>query len=412
MHTIALLLLVACGPSASDSASGQPDTAPTWHADVHPIIEHSCVGCHTDDGIGGFSLTTFEAVSEWSIPVAESVASHTMPPWGAGDDCNSYQNDFSLTEQEIDTILLWVESGTPEGDPDTANTATPWQAPVLERVDATLELPIDYAPKTTPDDYRCFIIDWPYDETVWVTGYEVQPGNEAIVHHVIPFIIAPEDVDTFQALDEAESGEGYTCYGGPGGDIESFKTSKWLGPWAPGGGAFQLPEGLGIEVPPGSIMVTQVHYNSTGSEGTDRSLLNLQVETQPQKPVKFQPWADISWLMGDMEIPAQSEGIVHGVSYEAAEPFQLYASHVHMHSLGVSGRVSVKKADGSERCVLDVPDWDFNWQRNYLLEEPIQIEAGETVDLTCAWDNPTDQDVNWGEGTSDEMCLMIMLKDE
>ena len=66
-------------------------------------------------------------------------------------------------------------------------------------------------------------------------------------------------------------------------------------------------------------------------------------------------------------------------------------------------------ADGTETCILDVPDYDFNWQRSYRLQEPVAMALGDTLELTCVWDNDTDQDVAWGDGTGDEMCLGVTL---
>jgi hypothetical protein len=143
-------------------------------------------------------------------------------------------------------------------------------------------MPEPFEPTVTPDDYRCVILDWTEDETVWVSGYNFLPGNPDIVHKVIPFIIPPDDVETFRALDDDEPGEGYTCYGGPGGDIDSLINARWLGGWAPGGGATVLPEGYGLQVEVGSIVVMQVHYNIDAPDGqTDQSGLEIQFERTP-----------------------------------------------------------------------------------------------------------------------------------
>ena len=134
-------------------------------------------------------------------------------------------------------------------DPDDpAPPAEGLALPALERVDQTLEMPVDYTPTAQPDDYRCFLLEWPYEETMYVTGYDVRAGNEQTVHHVIPFIIAPGDVDAYRALEAEDPEDGYDCYGGPGGDIDTLIDTRWLGSWAPGGGASVFPEGAGVAV--------------------------------------------------------------------------------------------------------------------------------------------------------------------
>jgi hypothetical protein len=71
-----------------------------------------------------------------------------------------------------------------------------------------------------------------------------------------------------------------------------------------------------------------------------------------------------------------------------------------MHTLGRRIRVET-----GGTCLVDVPEWDFNWQQQYQFVEPFTFAAGAPVTLTCTWSNPTDRSVRWGEGTSDEMCI-------
>ena len=415
--TMLWLLTMACNgtdtPPATDTdttdtTDAAVPAAPTWHADVAPIITASCAGCHSEGAIGGFSLTTMAEVEAWSQAVYVAVESGTMPPWLAADDCSTYQQDFSLSSAEVQTVLDWIDGGMPEGDPDAALPIETWRPAALDRVDLTLEMPISYTPKQAPDDYRCFVMEWPYEETVWVTGYEVVPGNDTVVHHVIPFLISPENAEEYRQLDAADSEEGYTCYGSPGGSITTLTTSRWLGAWAPGGGASTTPAGTGLEVKPGSLVVMQVHYFIEAEPSADLSTLNLRIESEEQQWADVQPWTNPIWLAGvGMDIPANTEGVTHSFSYTTESRFNINSAMLHMHNLGVSGRLSVLHTDGSETCLLDIPQWDFNWQRDYWLTEPYTIEPGETLSLTCTWDNPTDADIAWGDGTGDEMCLGI-----
>jgi hypothetical protein len=347
-------------------------------------------------------------VEAWSQAVYVAVESGTMPPWLAADDCNSYQQDFSLSTDEVQTVLDWIDGGMPPGDPSDEPASEVWQPATLDRVDLTLEMPISYTPKSAPDDYRCFVMEWPYEETVWVTGYEVMPGNDAVVHHVIPFLISPDNSEEYRLLDAEDGEEGYTCYGSPGGSLSTLTSSRWLGAWAPGGGASTTPEGTGLEVEPGSLVIMQVHYFIDEAPSPDLSTINLRIETEEQHWADVQPWTNPIWLAGvGMEIPAGTEGTTHTFAYTAEGSFDINSAMLHMHTLGVSGRLSVLHEDGSETCLLDIPQWDFNWQRDYWLTEPHTIHPGDTISVECTWDNPTDTDVTWGGGTGDEMCLGI-----
>lgn len=411
------MTLLACNAPedtsiGSDSASA-PVSAPTWHADVAPIVTASCQGCHVEGGIGGFSLTTLAEVTAWSQSIYAAVASGSMPPWLASDGCNTYEQDFSLTPSEVQTVLDWIDAEMPEGDPAEAVAAEPWQATTLDRVDLSLQMPVTYTPVGEPDDYRCFVMEWPYEDDVWVTGYELIPGNTEVVHHVIPFLIPPEDAEIYRALDEADSDEGYTCYGSPGGGLSALTSSRWLGAWAPGSGASTTPEGTGLHVTPGSLIVLQMHYFIEDTPGTDRSSLDLRIETEPQGWADVQPWTNPIWLAGvGMEIPANSTGVTHTFEYLAENTFAIQSALLHQHTLGTASRLSVRHEDGSETCLVDIPRWDFNWQRDYRLVDPHIIEPGDTITLDCTWDNPTDEVVSWGEGTGDEMCLGVTMMTE
>ena len=426
---LCLIALAACTPDKSDDDTevgsgedgGTDDTddsgvvdVPTWHQDVAPIFAHSCDGCHTAGGIGTPEWNSPEEAAEWAIPIAAAVGARTMPPWRASSECNTYVGDFSLSDEEVATVVAWAEGGAPMGDAATAaELPQPYTPPTLDRVDLELRLPEPYTPVpiSGSDDYRCFLMEWPFDETVWVTGYEMKPDNLQVVHHIIPYIIAPGDVAQYQALDEADPGPGYTCYGGPGGDIDTLINTRWLGSWAPGSAPGVFEGGVGLEVPPGGMVAFQVHYNVTDGGGhSDQSGMDLRIETEPQGWAEIQPWTDVAWLFGDgMEIPANTNDVTHSWSYPHSYNFKMRTAAIHMHTLGKSAKLWVEHADGTEDCLIQVDNYDFNWQRSYQLEVPVQTVPGDTLHLSCTWDNPTDEDVAWGDGTGDEMCLGISL---
>ena len=405
------LTALGCAPDDVGADSAVAAEAPTWYRDVQPLVEKSCMSCHQEGAVGGFPLTSYAEVVEAGDLVAHAVEARTMPPWTAADGCDDYVGDYSLSEHEIDTIVAWAEAGWPEGDAATqVHADVDEELGRLSRTDITLELPELYTPTTEPDDYRCFVMEWPLDEGTFVTGYDVDPGNDAIVHHVIAYIAPAETLDDFHAADAAEEGEGYTCYGGPG--VIDDSDSEWLGGWAPGGAGGDFPEGTGIYVDPGSAIILQVHYNLsvTGVGQSDQTTMDFKIDDSVQFPGIIQPWANPLWLYGgSMVIPANSEGTTHSFSYAMPSDYKVWTSNVHMHELGTSGRMYSTDSEGEEDCWLEVEDWDFNWQRSYRFTEPKDVEAGDSITVECTWDNPTDSDVDWGDGTADEMCLGSFL---
>jgi hypothetical protein len=422
---LALLSLAGCSSSGTSGAGpgsggGAPGDAPTYYRDVKPIVEVKCNGCHVEGGIAPFALATYEQVSAQKAAIKGAVQAGTMPPWPPAKGCSDYLGDRSLTEEQIKTLADWADAGGPAGDPSDKPVTVADTRTTLSRVDRTLKMPVAYTPQIKPDDYRCFLVDWPDAETSYVTGLGVQPDNAAIVHHVIAFLAKPDTVADFQALDDAEEGPGWTCFGGPGGKATN---TGWVGAWAPGALGEDYPAGTGIEIPPGSKIVMQVHYNtSTAAPAPDQSSIVLKVDKTVEKKAVIMPWTDIQWVLQQkMDIPAHSMDAVKSyaadptpfMDYLAKDiiapstPFTIYSAGLHMHTRGTHAVTKIERAGGGEECMLDIPRWNFHWQGSYGFEAPKTFHPGDKLSLECHWNNSGDSDLNWGEGTGDEMCLSI-----
>jgi hypothetical protein len=258
-----------------------------------------------------------------------------------------------------------------------------------------------------PDDYRCFLLDVEAPTGAYVTGFAVDPGVDAIVHHVIAYLATPDLVATYEALDAEDAMTGWTCFGGPGGDV----AASWLGGWVPGSLGDDYPQGTGIPVPEGSKVVLQIHYNTAFSAAVpDETSVSFAVDTEIDHPAAMVRWTDADWLE-DLLIPAGESDVVY--AYDAPSPYdsdvKIYSVGLHQHLLGESSSLVVHRADGTDACLLDIPDWDFHWQGSYFLEEPVTVGAGDTIEVTCHWDNAAGtDDVTGGEGRADEMCIGIL----
>lgn len=407
-------------------AVGCGGSVPTFTEDVQPILEGRCVTCHQQGSIAPFALTSYDDVVAVAPLVAASVADGSMPPWPAAPGHVDYVRDPSLTDAQVAAIVAWADGGMPQGDADAVVEPLARLAVELPRVDRTLMMPEPYTPTKSPDEYRCFILDWDAEETSYIVGYDTFPDNHSIVHHVTAFLIRPDTLlgdsvfGTLEGWDAADEAPGYSCFGGPGGEEDLQMPVQQLGAWVPGAGAARFPEGSGIEVPAGSKVVLQLHYNTATADGApDQSSLAFMVEDTVERRGGFAPWLDPAWVVAGMDIPAGRSithdavgspygffDIVLGGSLDLAAGFEIHSVMLHMHRLGASASTSLHRADGAEQLLLEIPEWDFDWQLTYGLETPVTVGPDDELEVRCTWDNSHGaEDVAWGEGSDEEMCV-------
>jgi polyisoprenoid-binding protein YceI len=463
-----------------------------FYRDVRPILEASCVGCHTTGQIGFpvYPLVTVQDAVNVADDLAFVVQSGYMPPWFAGPAMPPLQHDPSLSDSQIATLVEWAAAGAPvAGALDTPLQATA-STGVEIRHDLVLEMPIAYqAPEGITDDYRCFLLDPMLDSQRYITGYEVIPGSVSIVHHVLVFPVPAEAREAAEAKSNLDGRPGWECFGGAG--LPGMETNTAIAPgWVPGSGANQYPENTGILLQPGDLFVFQVHYNLEGGSIPDQSTLILELSEPDADLIALQGiglaapvelpcpeayhatepcqrafairdaetrdssagWlADALLIMCDRTVDdyanqdaARIESVCDSTAPISGQAIQVNG---HMHRLGTSNRIELNPDTPNAQILLDIPNWDFDWQQNYTFVEPIRIEAGDVLRITCTWDNTRGiqladvgsestvgwqadfrsifgvnrvlahdeiltqpyQYVTWGEGTRDEMCLSAVI---
>jgi mono/diheme cytochrome c family protein len=434
---LSLALLLAACSSSSDDQIDPPDSGPApdtgeqagivYFRDVKPILDGRCVACHQTGGIGPIDLAVPAVAVEAAARIKAQVESGLMPPWHAGEGCNTFTNDRSLTEEQRTTLMEWVDSGASMGDPAIVGDPLPPLEVGLTRTDLRVMTAGAYQP-SGQDDYRCFVVEWPETTQKFINGFNLEPSNPAIVHHANLYIATGQGAADFRASDAAAAGPGYPCFGG------AFAAgTALLGSWAPGSTGIVYPAGTGIRIDPGAVIVMEMHFNvGAGREGEDRSSLALQMTDTVEREAVIAPfWNFQAWSQNRMmDIPSGMSDVMHSFQLNpdgliqifapwlTARRLQIHGAGLHMHYLGTRGTIRVIRPDATEQCVLEIPRWDFNWQYGYLLSETIPFELGlDQLYLECHWDNtPGNQpiidgvrrearDVNWGSGSGDEMCI-------
>ncbi|MDI3288432.1 hypothetical protein [Polyangium sp. 15x6] len=415
---VSLLLALGCVAGCGGAENPGGSTGPTYYKDIAPLVNEACASCHEAGGIAPFSLTDAQTAANMAGAMAAATEARTMPPMPVNNDgsCQTYKNARWLNDEQIALFQRWSEAGAPLGDPKDAPPPPAFDTPKLAGELATFDIGLDYTPEPPPgelDEYRCFVVDPGITEDTFITGYDIQPGDARVVHHVSLFYLADDQADAdAEALDAADPGPGYRCFGAAG-----VQNSVLYGVWVPGSGATILPAGTGIFHGAGRKIALQVHYNVplTGGPFTDRSKVTYQLEKDtsltrayllPVGSFQFSLPPKDAQANVSVDLSLSLLGSYGGV--DASGGIRVYGAMPHMHVIGRTQRTFLKRADGEE-CLTDVDRWNFHWQDLWWYETPIDVAPGSTFGISCDFDTrgrttPT----TWGEGTNDEMCTNIL----
>lgn len=410
-----LMLLGACQTATTPAATS---TGPTWYSAAKGVYARNCTTCHQPGGAGPLDFTAY-ATAKAALPTAiAQIEAGKMPPWMPDPTCRRYEDERILPPADLQTLKDWQANGAPEGlasEEPTAATAT--TTGPTGKADVELKMPAPYTPVSTAnDDYRCFLLGDPLAQEQWMTASQVKPGADGLVHHVLIFLIFPEQATKLQELDDAVPGPGYTCYGGPG-----LNPTQTIAAWVPGATPQLAGTDTAVRLPKGARLVMQVHYNLQGhTPAPDQTSLQMWLRsTPPQFMVRAMPVANLGLHLAAGDAHATAEMTT---TNNTVKPWKIVGAAGHMHRLGTEIKVTKLAAEGTETCLMDLPHWDFNWQQTYRFRagEEVLVQPGESVKMSCTWDNSasnqssvngtlmTPKDVWWGESTADEMCLSYL----
>ena len=151
--------------SVAQDAAGRP----TFSKEVVRILQQSCQRCHQPGGVGPMPLETYEQARPFAPLIREYVRRRMMPPWHLDPTIGiqEYKNDYSLSEDEIETLVGWVDAGAPEGDPSQLPPPVVW--PKWEEWELEAQLgPPDMVFGTGPIPIRAEGQDfWPSISVEW-----------------------------------------------------------------------------------------------------------------------------------------------------------------------------------------------------------------------------------------------------
>lgn len=359
----------------------------TFTQHVMPVLQRNCIECHRDGEIGPFALETYGEVAGWADTMLETIEAARMPPWHANPDHGHFSNTRHMPEQDKQILRDWVAGGLKEGDqkylPPAMKYVSGWNLNrEPDQVIRMRKLPFQI-PADGVVEYQYFVTDPGFTEDMWITGAQVLPGNRAVVHHAIVFVRPP--------------------------DGSRFRGVGLLAGYVPGQRVVKLPPGCARFIPAGSKLVFQMHYTPNGQPQQDITSIGLTFAQD--KDVTHEAIT----LMGiDQEFEIPPRAASHKVSVgldRLPEQAELLAIAPHMHVRGKAFRVFGSEDDS--HILLDVPNYDFNWQHSYMLRKPLPLTDLATLRFEATFDNsesnPFNPDPNewvtWGDQTWQEMAV-------
>jgi len=371
----------------------QADSHVTYSNQISRILQKHCVECHRKGEIAPFTLTKYDDVIGWGDTMVEVIADQRMPPWHANPKHGNFANARLMTDSDKQLIRDWVNAGCPEGDPDhlpePPQYTAGWQLPkepdlVVNMRDRAFDVTAEGTVR-----YQYFEINPGLTEDTWVQAAEAQPGNRAVVHHILVFVRPP-------------NGRRREMAG---------TTGQFLAAYVPGHRAPIFPDGSAKLIPAGSKLVFQMHYTPIGTPQQDMSRLGL-VFADPESINKVVTTQQA--VSRRLSIPPHADNHrVEARSSTAPADVEVLAFMPHMHLRGKSFSYEVRYPDGRRETVLDVPQYDFNWQTAYRLTEPLSLPKGAYLQCVAHFDNSEDnlnnpdptRTVPWGDQSWDEMMI-------
>ena len=433
-----IFFLIGCHSSIEKFDTAE-ETTPTYYQDIAPLLYNSCSGCHREDGLNpNLLFLTAESAIQLAPVLNAAMQAERMPPFMAreSEECENpwgFLHDPRLSSSQKEMMQAWIDAGTPLGDEASATALT---EPSSHNLDGDLQILTPAGGYTTnpigntKDEFICYSLN--PNQSGWLEAFEVLPDNASVVHHVL---VGIDNEGESASIADADSR--YPCFGGFGVSNVTF-----VGGWVPGASPTQMPEHSAVNVPEGARIVLQMHYHLVETAEQDQTGIALQWAEAP--PIRQSYFA----LMGNSHfaidaenglvttsedqtflIPAGAENHTETMHYKLFETLSrgidIFLVANHMHYVGERMRMWIEGE--SDFCLLDTPEWDFNWQQSYFYDANNQnnptVSPGDQLWISCTYNNSLSNSnlvdallennlsepipVGLGEGSLDEMCLGI-----
>ena len=378
------------------AANNHRQHPPVYEADIAPIIEENCASCHRESGIAPFAMDSYSMIRGWSPMIREVVMTKRMPPGQIDPHIGSFENDMLLADSEQQTLLHWIEAGAPrDGTADPlAHLFWPESEWAFGEPDLIIDIPPQEIPATGVLDYYNVMVDVDLEEDRWVRASQYVPGDRTVLHHTLHSIIPP----------------GATRGGSLLGRDDQDRPG--IAPYIPGQAPRMEPPNTGGLLRAGTKIAMQMHYTTTGRAAVDESRIGVWFYPKDFVPQERTSGACACHFTSTwVNIPPYDPDYEMTQSIVIDDDAYVYSFTPHMHFRGKRMRFYATFPDGTTEEMLNIANYNYNWQLAYTLKEPRFVPAGTKFTAVGAFDNSEQNQMNpdpsrsvpWGLQSMDEM---------
>ena len=378
------------------AANNHRQHPPVYEADIAPIIEENCASCHRESGIAPFAMDSYSMIRGWSPMIREVVMTKRMPPGQIDPHIGSFENDMLLADSEQQTLLHWIEAGAPrDGTSDPlAHLFWPESEWAFGEPDLIIDIPPQEIPATGVLDYYNVMVDVDLEEDRWVRASQYVPGDRTVLHHTLHSIIPPGATRGGSLL---------------GGDDQD---RPGIAPYIPGQAPRMEPPNTGGLLRAGTKIAMQMHYTTTGRAAVDESRIGVWFYPKDFVPQERTSGACACHFTSTwVNIPPYDPDYEMTQSIVIDDDAYVYSFTPHMHFRGKRMRFYATFPDGTTEEMLNIANYNYNWQLAYTLKEPRFVPAGTKFTAVGAFDNSEQNQMNpdpsrsvpWGLQSMDEM---------
>jgi hypothetical protein len=330
---------------------------------IAPLLIRNCINCHREGGLAPWAMSGFDAVTSWKKMIREVLLLKRMPPAQSDNYHRMYSNETRPSSEEIRKIIRWIDQNAPiasELDP-----LKMWKAPAAEnfrlgKPDLIIEVPEQKIAASEKEYVQVLKMQWPLDKPVRIKGMDVQTDNIKSTHHLSMYYLVPSAAD-------------------PGIYTVNMFDAGYIAGYQP----MFLPLNTSYLIPPLAPIRVSPHIVPTGKSEVVKMRAAFYFDNSKNPNELLSCGVDNK----DIDIPPFEKKYKRSKSGIVSEDVRVIQVGTHMHSRGKSIKLTATLPDGKTEVLLSLPNYNRNWQREYILENPVLLPKGTKVTCDAIFDN-------------------------